>query len=133
MRRYIRRNSIKLIKDDIYNYLDNVDKMKIPFLKTIVNFKTIVFFNQSYKKRSHIVFLKMIVFKNDCYSFSNSAKRMGRFQKRSFFCENETIVFENDRLTKQKTIVKRSFSKTINNPTYRNTHKTRTFSLLGNA
>jgi len=42
---------------------------------------------------------------------------MGRFQKRSFFCENETIVFENDRLTKQKTIVKRSFSKTINNPT----------------
>ena len=41
---------------------------------------------------------------------------MGRFQKRSFFCENETIVFENDRLTKQKTIVKRSFSKTINNP-----------------
>jgi len=43
---------------------------------------------------------------------------MGRFQKRSFFCENETIVFENDRLTKQKTIVKRSFSKTINNPTY---------------
>ena len=116
MRRYIRRNSIKLIKDDIYNYLDNVDKMKIPFLKTIVNFKTVVFFNQSYKKRSHIVFLKMIVFKNDCYSFSNSAKRMGRFQKRSFFCENETIVFENDRLTKQKTIVKRSFSKTINNP-----------------
>ena len=86
MRRYIRRNSIKLIKDDIYNYIDNV-------------------------------FLKMIVFKNDCYSFSNSAKRMGRFQKRSFFCENETIVFENDRLTKQKTIVKRSFSKTINNPT----------------
>jgi len=43
---------------------------------------------------------------------------MGRFQKRSFFCENETIVFENDRLTKQKTIVKRSFSKTINNPNY---------------
>ena len=43
---------------------------------------------------------------------------MGRFQKRSFFCENETIVFENDRLTNQKTIVKRSFSKTINNPMY---------------
>jgi len=112
LRRYIRRHSIKLIKDDIYN----VDKMKITFLKTIVNFKTVVFFNQSYKKRSQIVFLKMIVFKNDCCSFSNSAKRMGRFQKLSFFCENETIVFENDRLTKKKTIVKRSFSKTINNP-----------------
>ena len=42
---------------------------------------------------------------------------MGRFQKRSFLGENETIVFENDRLTNQKTIVKRSFLKTINNPT----------------
>ena len=42
---------------------------------------------------------------------------MGRFQKRSFFCENETIVFENDRLMNQNTIVKRSFSKTINDPT----------------
>jgi len=113
LRRYIRRNSIKLIKDDIYNYLDNVDKMKIPFLKTIVNFKTVVFFNQSYKKRSHIVFLKMIVFKNDCYSFSNSAKRMGRFQKRSFFCENETIVFENDRLTKQKRSLNDRFQKRL--------------------
>ena len=43
---------------------------------------------------------------------------MGRFQNDRFFCENETIVFENDRLTNQKTIVKRSFSKTINNPMY---------------
>ena len=41
---------------------------------------------------------------------------MGRFQKRSFLGENETIVFENDRLTNQKTIVIRLFKKTINNP-----------------
>ena len=54
---------------------------------------------------------------------------MGRFQKRSFFCENETIVFENDRLTNQKTIVKRSFSKTINNPKFMN-YDNNTFLLL---
>jgi len=63
----------------------------------------IVFSKQSYKKRSQIVLIKMIVFKNDRYSFSKSSKRVGRFKK--------TIVFfrkRNDLFWKRNK--KRSFS-----------------------
>ena len=67
-------------------------------------FKNDSFLEQSLKKRLMIVFIKMIVFKNDRYSFSKSSKQVGRFKKRSCFPENETIIFENDRKTK-KTIV----------------------------
>ena len=51
------------------------------------------------------VFLKTSFFKNDRYSFSKSSKRVGHFKKRLFFFENETIVFENDRKKKQRTVV----------------------------
>ena len=42
-------------------------------------------------------------FKNDRYSFSKISKRVGRFQKRSLFSENETMIFVKDRKTKRKT------------------------------
>jgi len=49
--------------------------------------------------------MKTIVFKNDRYSFSKSSKRVGRFLKRSFFSENETIVFQNETKNDRLTIV----------------------------
>ena len=62
----------------------------------------IVLKKQSYKKRSLIVFIKTIVFKNDRYSFSKF-KTSGSFSK-IIFSENETTVFENDLKTKQKMV-----------------------------
>ena len=35
LQRYVRRHSINLIKDDIHNYLHNIEKITISFLKNI--------------------------------------------------------------------------------------------------
>ena len=64
-----------------------------------------------FKKRSLIVFMNKIVLKNDCYSFSKSSKRVGRFFRKrndSFWkrLENETI---NDRFQKRLTTLHYSF------------------------
>ena len=76
--------------------------MKIKF-KKIVFLQTIVFKKQSYKKTIADLFYKKRSF----------LKRLFFFQKR-----NE-IVFQNDWKTKQKTILERSFTKTINDPTFK--------------
>ena len=68
---------------------------------------------QSNKKRLLIVFIKTTVFKTDLYLFSKSSKRVGRFYRRSFFFRKLLLL-----KTIEKRNKKRSFSKTINNPTY---------------
>ena len=67
-----------------YENDDEKSKTKRSFLKTII------FFKWSFLKRSQIVFIKAIVFKNDRYSFSNSSKRF--FWKR---LKNETKTINN--------------------------------------
>jgi len=61
-----------------------------------------------------IVFIKMIVFKNDRYSFSKSSKQVGRFKNDRVFLKKKLSFLKT--IGKRK---KRSFSKMINNPTYR--------------
>ena len=67
---------LTIVNDDPSLTIVNDDSsLKIVYI--IVN--KFVFQKRSYKKRSQIVLIKTIVFKNDRYSFFKSSKRVGRF------------------------------------------------------
>ena len=68
--------------------------------------KTIVFLETNQLKKGHFSFLYKC-------SFSKRSKKLGNFQKKYFFSENETIVFENDQEIKQKTIINRRYHRML--------------------
>ena len=78
--------SLTIVNDDPSLTIFNIIVNKFYFSKAIVIFRIIV------KKRSQIVIIKTIVFKDDRYSFFKSSKRLKNETKN----DRLTIFFKND-------------------------------------